>query len=60
MFFLYNFVFSYIAELSYFSFQTAILLLRIDDIVSGTKKQTDAMNPTSGGPSAPATEGPEA
>ena len=42
-------------------FQTAILLLRIDDIVSGTKRQTDAMNPMSGGPTGPAPgEGPEA
>ena len=40
-------------------FQTAVLLLRIDDIVSGTKKQMD-----SGGSSMPAapqaSEGPEA
>lgn len=36
--------------------QTAILLLRIDDIVSGVKKQTDG-----GAPSQPAqaSEGPE-
>ena len=41
-------------------FQTAILLLRIDDIVSGSKKQTEAL---SGGsqpmPQAQASEGPE-
>ena len=38
-------------------FQTAILLLRIDDIVSGTKKQSDASVP-SGQPEAQP-EGPE-
>lgn len=43
-------------------FQTAILLLRIDDIVSGTKKQMDALNAPAGGGAAPApeaSEGPE-
>ncbi|XP_052795971.1 T-complex protein 1 subunit gamma-like [Mya arenaria] len=42
--------------------ETAILLLRIDDIVSGTKKQMDALNPQSGGGAPPpqASEGPEA
>ena len=30
------------------TFQTAILLLRIDDIVSGTKKAADADKPSSG------------
>ena len=40
------------------SFQTAILLLRIDDIVSGTKKmsEADAAPPP---PQAEASEGPE-
>lgn len=38
-------------------FQTAILLLRIDDIVSGTKKQSgDAQQ---GAPAPQASEGPE-
>ncbi|KAH3834273.1 T-complex protein 1 subunit gamma-like [Dreissena polymorpha] len=40
--------------------ETAILLLRIDDIVSGTKKQMDALNaPSGGGHSAPPPQGGE-
>ena len=42
-----------------FSFQTAILLLRIDDIVSGMKKRGDGGGAPSGG-EAQASEGPEA
>lgn len=39
--------------------QTAILLLRIDDIVSGTKKQMEALNaPPGGAASAPAPQAP--
>ncbi|XP_063431935.1 T-complex protein 1 subunit gamma-like [Mytilus trossulus] len=39
--------------------ETAMLLLRIDDIVSGTKKQSDANAPPKGAPDAQASEGPE-
>lgn len=39
--------------------ETAMLLLRIDDIVSGTKKQADANAPAKGAPEAQASEGPE-
>lgn len=44
-----------------FSLQTAVLLLRIDDIVSGVKKQGDLAAASGGAPSAPpqASEGPE-
>lgn len=38
--------------------ETAVLLLRIDDIVSGTKKQTDMNNPTSSAPAGPP-DGPD-
>ncbi|XP_052100805.1 T-complex protein 1 subunit gamma-like isoform X5 [Mytilus californianus] len=39
--------------------ETAMLLLRIDDIVSGTKKQADANAPAKAAPEAQASEGPE-
>lgn len=41
--------------------ETAVLLLRIDDIVSGVKKQGDLAAASGGAPSAPpqASEGPE-
>ncbi|XP_076103037.1 T-complex protein 1 subunit gamma-like [Mytilus galloprovincialis] len=39
--------------------ETAMLLLRIDDIVSGTKKQSDANAAPKGAPDAQASEGPE-
>jgi hypothetical protein len=44
-----------------FAFQTAILLLRIDDIVSGTKKQLEALSAPAGGAAAPQAQpaGPE-
>ena len=47
----------YDSLLMFFIFQTAILLLRIDDIVSGTKKQ---MGGGEAPPQAQASEGPEA
>jgi hypothetical protein len=45
----------------YLLFQTAMLLLRIDDIVSGTKKQSDVNAPPKAAPEAEAQvpEGPE-
>lgn len=46
---------------SIFPSQTAVLLLRIDDIVSGVKKQGDMAAASGGAPSGPpqASEGPE-
>lgn len=49
----------YLAVVVLFFLQTAILLLRIDDIVSGVKKQGDVGGAPGGGAPPGAPEGPE-